>query len=112
MVKLLGKRHRRRAIILWTFSSMRRPTLRTFDMIERTPGTIPLSTEALQANLRRLTNEWDAVQASRDRGAIYRYLTAVFETVGAWKHEGKAVNRAYRALHLRGHKLARAPEPF
>ena len=26
--------------------------------------------------------------------------------------EGKAVNRAHRALHLRGHKSVREPEPF
>jgi hypothetical protein len=39
--------------------------------------TIPFSTEALQANLLRLRNEWEAVQASRDRNAIYQYLAAV-----------------------------------
>ena len=81
-------------------------------MLGREPPTIPFSTEALQATLLRLQNEWETVQASRDRDAIYRYLAAVFELVEWWDQEGKAVKRAYRALHLRGHKSVREPEPF
>ena len=81
-------------------------------MLDREPPTIPFSTEALQASLLRLQNEWETVQASRDRNAIYGYLTAVFETVMVWAKEGRAVNRAHRALHLRGHKSVREPEPF
>ena len=50
-------------------------------MLGREPTTIPFSTEALQANLLRLQNEWETVQASRDRNAIYQYLAAVFELV-------------------------------
>ena len=57
-------------------------------------------------------NEWETVQASRDRGAIYRYLTAVFEIVMVWAQEGKAVKRANRALYLRGYSSVREPEPF
>ena len=80
---------------------MRRLTLRTSNVLDREPTTIPFSTEALRANLLRLQNEWEAVQASRDRAAIYGYLTAVFETVMVWAKEGKAIKRADRALHLR-----------
>ena len=40
--------------------------------------TIPFSTEALHANLLRLQNEWETVQASRDRDAIYQYLSRGF----------------------------------
>jgi hypothetical protein len=80
-------------------------------MLCRDP-VIPFSTEALRANLLRLQNEWEMVQASRDRAAIYGYLAAVFETIVVWAKEGKAVKRAYRALHLRGHKAVREPEPF
>ena len=29
-----------------------------------------------------------------------------------WSQEGKAVKRAHRALHLRGHTPVREPEPF
>jgi hypothetical protein len=39
-------------------------------------------------------------------------LAAVFETVMVWAKEGKAVSRAHRALHLRGHQSIREPEPF
>ena len=81
-------------------------------MLGREPTTIPFSTEALRANLLRLQNEWETVQASRDRDAIYQYLTAVFELVSWWAKEGKAVNRAHRALHLRGYYSVREPEPF
>ena len=81
-------------------------------MPSRERTTIPFSTEALLANLLRLQNEWEAVQASRNRDAIYQYLAEVFETVMVWAKEGKAVARAYRALHVRGHKSVREPEPF
>jgi hypothetical protein len=59
-----------------------------------------------------LENEWEMVQASHDRNAIYQYLAAVFELVSWWAKEDRAVNRACRALHLRGHKSMREPEPF
>ena len=81
-------------------------------MLSRERTTIPFSTEALLANLLRLQNEWETVQASRNRDAIYQYLAAVFELVDGGTQEGKAVNRACRALHLRGHKSVREPEPF
>ena len=81
-------------------------------MLGREPTAIPFSAEAMKASLLRLQNEWETMQASRERDAIYRYLTAVFETVMAWAKEGKAVNRAHRALHLRGYSSIREPEPF
>ena len=76
------------------------------------PTTIPLSTEAVRVNLLRLEREWEMVQESRDRDAIYGYLTAVFELVVCWAQEGKAVQRACRALYLRRHNSEREPEPF
>jgi hypothetical protein len=79
-------------------------------LIPETP--ILFSSDAMRANLIRLQNEWEMAQASRDRGAIYRYLTAVFEIVMVWAREGKAVKRANRALHLRGYSSVREPEPF
>ena len=63
-------------------------------MLCRDPA-IPFSTEALKANLLRLQNEWETVQASRDRDAIYRYLSIVFELVSWWAQEGKAVNMTH-----------------
>ena len=73
---------------------------------------VPFSTEAVKANLLRLQNEWETVQASHDRGAIYRYLSAVFELVSWWAKEDRAVERAYQALHLRGYSSVEAPEPY
>ena len=81
-------------------------------MLGREPTTIPFSTEAMKASLDRLQNEWETVQASRERNAIYQYLTAVFELVAWWAQEGRAVDRAHRALHLRGYSSVRQPEPF
>ena len=81
-------------------------------MLDRERTTIPFSTEALKANLLRLQNEWETVQASHDRGAIYQYPAAVFQLVTWWNVEGRAVKRARRALHLRGHRSIRKPEPF
>jgi hypothetical protein len=80
-------------------------------MLCRDPA-IRFSTAAIRANLLRLQNEWETVQASRDRNAIYQYLAAVFELVEWWTQEGKVVSRAHRALHLRGYSSVREPEPF
>ena len=38
----------------------------------------------LQANPLRLQNEWETVQASRDRDAIYQYLNSIFGLVSWW----------------------------
>jgi hypothetical protein len=73
----------------------------------REVATIPFSTEALKANLLRLEGEWEDYQGRRGRDGIYSYLTAVFELVVWWDQEGKAVNHASRALHLRGHSSIR-----
>ena len=81
-------------------------------MLGREPTAIPFSAEAMRASLLRLEEEWETVQASRDRDAIYQYLTAVFELVAWWAQEGRAVDRAHRALHLRGYSSVRQPEPF
>ena len=51
------------------------------------------------------------MQVRRD-GCDLSYLAAVFELVEVWVREGRAVKRAHRALHLRGHNSAREPEPF
>ena len=91
---------------------MRRVILRTSNTLGREVITIPFSTEALKATPLRLQNEWEAVQASRDRNAIYQYLAAVFELVTWWEHDQKEIEYAHRALHLQGHKSVSEPEPF
>ncbi len=66
----------------------------------------------MKANLLRLQNEWETFQSTNARDAVYQYLTAVFELVAWWAQEGRAVDRAHRALHLRGHYSVREPEAF
>ena len=66
----------------------------------------------MRASLLRLEGEWEDYQGRRGRDGIYSYLTAVFELVSWWATDGRAVARAGRALHLRGHHSDREPEPF
>jgi hypothetical protein len=73
---------------------------------------IPYSREALRQDLLRVRNAWDECQASRDRNAIYGYLSAVFELVIWWKAEDRAIDRARWALRLQGLDLPTAHEPF
>src|SRR5260370_37353220 len=62
---------------------------------------IPYTDEALKQDLLRVRNAWEDTQGSRDRDAIYGYLTAVFE-LGAWRMaEDRALGRAQKALRLR-----------
>jgi len=73
---------------------------------------VPYTTQALREDLRRVRNAWDACQANRDRDAIYSYLTAVFDLVGWWAAEDRAVTRGRRALQLQGLDLPTTDEPF
>jgi hypothetical protein len=72
---------------------------------------VPYTTQALRQDLLRVRNAWDECQASRDRNAIYGYLTAVFDLVMWWAAEGRAVNRALWSLKLQGVDLPN-DEPF
>ena len=82
-------------------------------MLDRPSPNIAFSDEALRASLERLEGKWETYQSSRDRDAVYGYLTAVFELISWWQHEGKAAEYARRALRLRRHRTAvKAPEPF
>jgi hypothetical protein len=72
---------------------------------------VPYTTEALKQDLLRLQTAWDECQASRDRDAIYGYLTAVFELVVWWTAENRAFERAHQALRLRHITLFDHEEP-
>lgn len=79
----------------------------------RPRSSIAFSEGALQANLERLDDEFEIYMATRNRDAVYGYLTAVFELVSWWDHEGKATEYTRQALWLRGHRpVAKKPEPF
>jgi hypothetical protein len=73
---------------------------------------VPYTTQALRQDLARVRNAWEDCQASRDRNAIYGYLTAVFDLVMWWKAEHRAIGRARKALQLRRLDLPTSDEPF
>jgi hypothetical protein len=68
--------------------------------------------EALRQDLTRVRIAWDECQSSRDRNAIYGYLTAVFDLVMWWKAEDRATSRARWALQLQHLDLPTSDEPF
>jgi hypothetical protein len=53
-------------------------------------------------DLERVHDAWDDCKADRRRDAIYGYLEAVCGLVSWWTAEGCEVDRARRALRLRG----------
>jgi hypothetical protein len=79
---------------------------RPFQPIRPAKEAVPYSTEAMRQDLERLRNAWEDVQASRDRNAIYGYLTAVYALVTWWAVEGREFDRARRALRLQRLKVS------
>jgi len=73
---------------------------------------IPYTTQALRQDLLRVRNAWEDAQGSRDRDAIYGYLTAVFELVAWWMGENRALERAQKALRLHHITPFDQEEPF
>ena len=61
---------------------------------------ISYSPEALGWDLSRVRDAWDAYQETRERDAIYIYLTELFELVQCWEAEGEAISRARRAAKV------------
>jgi hypothetical protein len=66
----------------------------------------------LRQDLERLRGIWDDCQGSRDRNAIYGYLTAVYGLVACWAAEGREIERARRALRLRRLVVSDREDPF
>jgi hypothetical protein len=73
---------------------------------------VPYSKEALRQDLLRVRIAWEDSQATRDRNAIYGYLSAVFDLVMWWAAEDRAVSRARWALRLQGIDLQITDEPL
>src|ERR1700730_1417824 len=73
---------------------------------------VPYTTQALRQDLLRLRNAWQESQASRERDAIYSYLTAVFDLVAWWAAEKRALERAHKALRSRHINPFENDEPF
>jgi hypothetical protein len=75
-------------------------------------GAIPYSSAVLRQDLERVRGAWDDCQATRDRNAIYGYLTAVYALVAWWTAEGREVDRARRALGLQRLAVSDREDPF
>jgi hypothetical protein len=73
---------------------------------------IPYSSAALRQDLERVRGIWEDCQASRDRNAIYAYLTAVYGLIAWWAAEGREVDRARRALRLQRLEISGREDPF
>jgi hypothetical protein len=73
---------------------------------------VPYTTQALRQDLLRVRNAWEECQASRDRDAIYLYLNAVFDLVAWWAAEGRALERAYKAVRFQSICPFDGEEPF
>jgi hypothetical protein len=73
---------------------------------------IPYSRQALRQDLSRVRLAWQECQASRDRNAIYGYLSAVFDLVMWWAAQDRAIRRAHWALQLQRLDLPTTDEPF
>jgi hypothetical protein len=87
-------------------------SIRSFQAGNFPKETIPYSSAALRQDLDRLHCIWDDVQASRDRNAIYEYLTAVYALVSWWAGEGREIDRSHRALRLQCLDASDREDPF
>jgi hypothetical protein len=73
---------------------------------------VPYTSQALREDLLRVRNAWEESQASRQRDAIYGYLSSVFDLVAWWSVEKCALDRAHKALRLRHINPFEHEEPF
>jgi hypothetical protein len=76
------------------------------------PEPIPYSPKSLRQDLDRVRSAWAKSQRRRRRDAIYTYLSAVYDLVTWWIAEGRAVERARRALRSRLLEVPEREDPF
>jgi hypothetical protein len=74
--------------------------------------SIPYSAEAMRQDLHRIHIVWVDCQASRDRNAIYAYLSAVYGLVAWWAAEGREDDRAHKALRLQRLDASDREDPY
>jgi hypothetical protein len=84
----------------------------TFPSRSSPKATIPYSSAALRQDLERVRGIWEDCQATRDRDAIYGYLSAVYSLVAVWGAEGRDIDRARRALRLQRLAVSDREAPF
>ena len=79
---------------------------------DRFQPLLPYPNSALQCDLTRAREAWRESRRQHDRYSVYKYLTAVFDLVTVWQKENWAIDRAKRALRLKGRAGADVIEPF
>jgi len=87
-------------------------TTRTFQAGDSPNEAIPYSSEALRQDLQRVRDAWADCQATRDRNAIYGYLSAVYGLVAWWTAEGQEIDRARLALRLQRLEVSEREDAF
>jgi hypothetical protein len=99
--------------LFWrTLGAMDSRSYRAFHARYSPDRPIPYSSEAMRQDLQRVRNTWADCQASRDRDAIYAYLTAVHGLVAWWAAEGCEIDRASQALRLQRLDAFACQDPF
>jgi hypothetical protein len=89
------------------------PRATVMEKHRNTDDQIAYSKEALEQDLFRIQSAWEDCQSSRQRDAIYEYLTAVFDLVAWWAADCRDVERAKLALRIHGGaKRSSSNEPF
>jgi hypothetical protein len=73
---------------------------------------VPYSDAALRQDLQRIRTLWDQSQGSRQRGAIYGYLAAVYALVTWWAADGRETERSRRGLRLLRLEVCDREDPF
>jgi hypothetical protein len=73
---------------------------------------LPYGSGALCWDLIRLREVWRKARRQHDRFSIFKYLAAVYDLVGVWEKENRAIDRARRALHLKNRPHGKTIEPF
>ena len=92
----------------WNGDPQRRQRIQMV-LLRESGMTQPAIAEAMGVSLSTVNR---ACQSSRERDAIYTYLTAVFELVAWWAAERCAIERAHKALRLRHIIPFDQEEPF
>jgi hypothetical protein len=100
MAQATQRKNRKNHLFRRISTPMQLHSASTFQPRPSAKETIPYSSKALHQDLQRVRNAWECAQSSRDRNAIYGYLTAVYGLVTWWAMEGQDLARARRALRL------------
>ena len=82
-------------------------------MLRYLSDRVAFTDRVLKVNLERIETAWENCQSSRDRDAVYGYLTAVFELVRWWQQFDIAEEYSRRAMCRKaGRPVDHVPEPF